>query len=121
MTDVVLAAATAAYPELFGENVPAAGGNPANRALVKQDILARIARAVKAADDANPVIKIAPPPDAQMVLQTLAAVTYLNEDGNTLFAVYTQGDGQLTSWLGMNVMTQDYLLSKGGFTNGQGG
>ena len=56
------------------------------------------------------------PEDAAMVQQVLATIVYVDHDGQTAYDVRTMGEGLRTTWLGMNVLTQDYLLKPPGST-----
>lgn len=123
-------AAKAAYPELW----PDSGEEPrgyessagkANLAVRRQAALGRVVKALEiyegavgeeaAIEQAEVVTPLTDfvvglPEDAAMVQQVLTTVTYLNHEGQTAYVVRTMGEGLRTSWLGMCVLTQDYLL-----------
>ena len=54
------------------------------------------------------------PENAAMVTQTLTVLSFIDEDGRTAYGVQFTGEGQRTSWLGMCVLAQDYILKQTG-------
>lgn len=51
------------------------------------------------------------PSDAAMVQQVLVVITYIDNEGGTAHMIKTSGEGLRTTWLGMCVLAQDYLLN----------
>lgn len=60
--------------------------------------------------DGTPTITLTLPEGAKMLSQSLTIATYLDDHGNTAYTVACVGQGLTSSWLGMNVLCQDYLL-----------
>lgn len=54
------------------------------------------------------------PDNAAMVTQTLTVLSFIDDDGRTAYGVQFTGEGQRTSWLGMCVLAQDYILKQTG-------
>lgn len=130
-TERLLKAAQSAFPELWetpDSEVPKQ--HRGNLAMARQRALTITTDAVtgwEAADEEVPAevleeleeiskesafgdIKVALPDDAAMVQQVLTVVTYLDNEGVTAYVVRTSGDGLMTSWLGMCMLAQNYLL-----------
>lgn len=126
-----MAAAKAAYPELWPDSgdEPYGYSGPTGKATLarrRQAAIGRIGRALEAYgehasemptdpdDDLSSIaladFAISLPEDAAMVQQVLTTVTYIDQEGKTAYVVRTMGEGLLTSWLGMSILTQNYLL-----------
>mgnify|MGYP001572792488 CR=1 FL=1 len=145
MTDLdgIVAAAKAAYPELWPEDEKK-WQLGARAALVhsRQAVIERVTNAVEAYEQAtastppqvfeiqlpsdaamiqlpSDAAMIQLPSDAAMIQQVLTVIAYLDGDGQTAYSVRTTGEGLISSWLGMCVLAQDYLLHLQ--RNGQGG
>lgn len=125
------AAAKAAYPDLWPDDYNKLPG-PTKAAItnMRQQATEIVVRALNAADqveDSAPDgdeapdtsgaifntladVTVALPQDAAMLEQVLTVVTYVAKDGRTAYVVRTMGEGLRTSWLGMLVLAQDYLL-----------
>lgn len=114
------AAVKAAYPELWPddwEQLP--GLNKASLAYHRQAAMDRLRLGIEAYAEAqsegggsSPLAdySISLPEDAAMIQQVLTIVSYIDNDGRTAYVVRTMGDGLRTSWLGMCVLAQDYIL-----------
>jgi hypothetical protein len=121
------AAAKAAFPELWPTTEEELSlPQRAARTFNRQYAIERITKAIEAYNeapgemgDADPVelanFGIELPSDAAIVQQVLTAITYVDNDGKMAYTVNTQGEGLLTTWLGMVVLTQNYLLAHYGF------
>lgn len=119
------AATKEAYPELwppYYDDLPAQ--NKASLAHHRQAAIERVRAAVQAYGEQSAgnsgltaqEVTLALPDDAAMVQQVLATITYIDHEGSTAYVVRTMGEGLRTTWLGMNVLTQDYLLKMPGVT-----
>lgn len=126
----IAAAAKAAFPELWpAEDAYTAFGRtppfpPGELAYLRQDAVDRIIKAIEVlqqpeaagedSHEAGPIpladFTIEMPDDAAMIQQVLTTITYIDNDGRTAYVVRTMGEGLRTSWLGMCVLTQDYIL-----------
>lgn len=129
-------AAKAAYPELWPEDandfpIPGAAGR-AVMARHRTEVVDRITKALQAAEEFGAApdegefevvplgdFAISLPEDAAMVQQVLTTVTYIDNEGKTAYVVRTKGEGLLTSWLGMSILTQNYLLNLPSMPDGQ--
>lgn len=130
------AAAKAAFPELWPDNLRELSPDArAALAFSRQQALTRVGAAIAAyelagdeeaheealgqatigvAEDEGIALAdftIGLPEDAAMVLQVITTISYVDTEGRTVYVVRTMGEGQRTSWLGMCVLTQDYLLN----------
>lgn len=123
--DRLEAATKEAYPELWPDNfAELPPQNKASLAFHRQSAMDRISRAVEAYGEQSSggggltaqEVTLGLPEDAAMIQQVLATIMYLDHDGDTAYVVRTMGEGLRTSWLGMNVLTQDYLLKMPGIT-----
>lgn len=112
-----------AYPELWPDNwqeLP--GQNKASLAYHRQAAMDRVAKAIESygAPQSGGLVSqevtLELPEDAAMIQQVLATITYIDHEGSTAYVVRTMGEGLRTTWLGMNVLTQDYLLKMPGVT-----
>jgi hypothetical protein len=119
------AATKAAYPELWPDNWnELAPQNKASLAYHRQAAMDRARLAIEAyaersADNSGLTaqeVTLGLPEDAAMIQQVLATITYIDNEGSTAYVVRTMGEGLRTTWLGMNVLTQDYLLKMQGVT-----
>lgn len=132
MTDAntTLTAAKAAFPELWPEEdamqvVLQQHGGPGGLTIARQEVLDRVQRALDAVEgndeDTIPPgtesITLQLPKDAKMVQQALAIVMYIDSEGRVAYSVRTIGEGVISSWLGMNVLTQNHLLRRAGLTD----
>jgi hypothetical protein len=123
--DKVLAAAKAAYPEFWpalhrAEDMPML-------TMQRQAIIDRIGAALEAAEAHEPdapqglqTLAIVVPQDAAMVQQSLTVLAYLDHNGETAYSVQALGEGLMSSWLGMGVLAQDYLLREMRQANDEG-
>jgi hypothetical protein len=59
-----------------------------------------------------PTITLALPEGAQMLQQSLTIAMYLDDHGRSAYTVACVGEGLTSSWLGMNVLCQDFLLKQ---------
>ena len=138
--DKIEASAKAAFPELWPDNAEKLGPE-AQAGLVyqRQNAIDRTVAALAAYVDAEPEVEtvdlpvgdveaepeseegegvlldsvtLSLPEDAAMVQQTMTVLTYIDEQGRTAHAMHFTGDGQRTSWLGMCVLAQDYILKQ---------
>ena len=117
----LLAATKAAYQELWPDDDFADRLSPPQKAGVafnRQQAIDRTAKAIEAygqsmisTSDPQKVV-LAMPEDLAMVQQVLATVVYLDKEGVTSYAVVKSGEGLMSTWLGMGVLTQDYLLQQ---------
>lgn len=126
MTDVdkVLKAAKAAFPELWPDEdamqvLLQQHGGKGGLAIQRQAALGRVQAALEAAGadpagDATQRVVLIMPDDAMMIQQTLAIITYIDESGKVAYSIRTLGEGLVSSWLGMNVLAQHYLLQQAG-------
>jgi hypothetical protein len=110
----ILAAAKAAFPALWPDEEVE---NKAGYAFARTDALSVITKAIDAYEaaptgDTTQVVSLVMPPDAAMVQQTLATVSYLDREGRMAYSVRCIGEGPLSTWLGMGILTQDYLLQQ---------
>jgi hypothetical protein len=109
-----------AYPELWPDSwqdLPSQ--NKASLAFHRQAALDRVVKAVQAYEQ-DPVatspsltaqeVTIALPEDAALVQQVLTGISYIDTEGRSAYIVRTMGEGLRTSWLGMLVLAQDYIL-----------
>jgi hypothetical protein len=116
----IITATKAAFPELWesGSDVhdDALKGMEASAlATARQNALSRVGQAIAAYDenvggDPTPAIMLVLPEDAAMLEQALVTLTYFDKDGKLSYSVQTMGDGVLSTWLGMGVLAQNYLL-----------
>lgn len=114
------AATKAAYPELWPDNwneLPAQ--NKASLAYHRQAAMERVSAAISAYGESGggltaQEVTLSLPDDAAMIQQVLATITYIDHEGTTAYVVRTMGEGLRTTWLGMNLLTQDYLLKMPG-------
>jgi phage tail protein X len=131
-TESLEAATKAAYPELWPDNwneLPP--HNKASLAYHRQAAMERARVAIESYAEANAgaaansglaaqEVTLALPDDAAMIQQVLATITYIDHEGATAYVVRTMGEGLRTTWLGMNALTQDYLLKMPGVTGWNG-
>lgn len=125
-TDKLEQAAKAAYPELWPDNfaeLPAP--NKASLAYHRQAAMDRVKAGIEAYSETSAgepsltslqEVTLALPDDAAMVQQVLATIAYIDNDGQTAYVVRTLGEGLRTTWLGLNVLTENYLLNMPGVT-----
>jgi hypothetical protein len=116
----LLAAAKAAYPELWpdpvkGDGQPAGQWGPADLVYARQSAVDRILAAVEAyeaaAESSNLTVTLGLPEDARMVQQAVSVVMYLDENGRSVFMFLSDGEGTISAWLGMTVLLQDHILT----------
>lgn len=117
----LLIAAQAAFPELWPSEEPKDPSTRAGLAIARQQAMDRAGNAIAAFEasvagdeEGDPAVMgdlaIEMPEGAAMLLQTLVTIAYIDEEGRTAYVVRTMGEGMRSSWLGMCVLTQDYLL-----------
>jgi hypothetical protein len=112
----VLAAAKAAYPELWPEDPLKEADMPRGPlAFARQDAIERVGRALEAYENVKPEVGagpvvLMPPEDAALVQQVLAVTSYIDNTGRTTYSVRCIGEGLSTTWLGMGVLAQNWLL-----------
>jgi len=120
-------ATKAAYPELWPDDFDALPPqNKASLAYHRQAAMDRARAAIEAYGEKRPAsggltaqeVPIRLPGDAALVQQVLVTVAYIDTEGRTAYDVSTMGEGLMTTWLGMNTLTQHYLLNQPGSTGG---
>lgn len=67
---------------------------------------------VSADGEGVPQVILNLPEGAKILQQSLTIAMYLDENGASAYTVACLGEGLTSTWLGMNVLCQDYLLAQ---------